>query len=41
MQNIITIYNEHKNRKYLQKLKKMSILKAWVQRPSGLIKRGR
>ena len=36
--NITTIYNKYLNIKYLQKLLKMPSKKAWVQRPSGLIK---
>ena len=39
--NITTIYRENYDRKYLQKLLKMTSLKAWVQRPRGLIKSGR
>ncbi len=31
----------HKNRNYAQKLLKTLHLKAWVKRPSGLIKRRR
>jgi hypothetical protein len=38
--NSTTIYNEYLKRNYLQKLLKHSKWKAWVQTPSGLIKRG-
>jgi hypothetical protein len=39
LQNITIIYTDYWNNKYLQKLLKMPIWKAWVERPSGLIKR--
>jgi hypothetical protein len=39
--SITTLYNEHENRNYLEKLLIMPSWKAWVQRPCGLIKRGR
>ncbi len=38
--NITTIYRDNYN-KVIAKVIKMSSLKAWVQKPSGLIKRGK
>jgi hypothetical protein len=39
--DIATFYNAYKNRRYLQKILKMTSWMAWMQRPSGLIQRGR
>ncbi len=38
---IKTIYRDNYIEKFLQKLSKMPSWKAWMQRPVGLIKRGR